>query len=110
MNVSISTDTPERCTVRVQGEVDAYTAVDLEKALAGPLESKATRFVVDLSRVTYLSSAGLRVLLHVHQVLEKRGGQARLFGLVPPVRKVFEMAGFDRVLRIVGSSEEAAGD
>ena len=53
------------------------------------------------------SSAGLRALLRVQQEARALSGEVRLFGLNPYVLKVFKMAGFNRVLRIAATYQEA---
>lgn len=93
----------------VTGEVDAFTATDLEHALASLAALPHARLALDLSGVTFLSSSGLRVLLNASKTEGARGGQMRLFGLRPQVLKVFQLSGFDQVLSVVGSREEAAG-
>ena len=60
--------------------------------------------VIDLSAVTFVSSAGLRALL---MIAKSQGVEARLCCLLPDVQAVFTMSGFDRILKIFGSREEA---
>ena len=91
----------------VAGEVDAYTSVDLEKALESLAAAPHARLAVDFAGVTFLSSSGLRVLLKASRAASSRGCEMRLFGLRPQVVRVFQLAGFDRVLHVVATREEA---
>lgn len=109
--MEVRTEIDERAVAfaAISGEVDAYTATDLERALASLSSLPHARLAVDLTGVTFLSSSGLRVLLNASNAEKSRGVELRLFGLQAPVRKVFQLSGFDQVLSVVASREEAAG-
>jgi anti-anti-sigma factor len=107
MKISTSVDEQGVTLIEVQGEVDAHTSGDLDKALGDLLAQQHSRLVLDFSQVGYVSSAGLRALLRAQQKARALGGEVRLFGLTPFVRQVFELAGFDRLLRITATRQEA---
>ena len=108
MEVRTQIDDRAVAFAEVAGEVDAYTSVDLERALESLASTPHERLAVDFTGVTFLSSSGLRVLLKAFHAEKSRGREMRLFGLRPQVLKVFQLSGFDRVLSIVASREEAA--
>jgi len=76
------------------GRVDSTTSDELEQALGRALESGARRIVVDLVGVSYISSAGLRVLLVAAKRVRAERGALVLCALGEPVRQVFDLAGF----------------
>ncbi len=86
------------CTIAAVGEIDTLTAPQLEQAIADNAAG-CDKVVLDMSGVTYISSAGLRVVIAVHRDMEKKGGLS-VKGLNENVRGVFKMTGFDRVLHI----------
>ena len=49
---------------------------------------------LDMSRVTYMASAGLRLLLVVHRTIGGQGGQVLLVGLSEDIRNTMEVTGF----------------
>jgi hypoxanthine phosphoribosyltransferase len=53
----------------------------------------------DLSGLEYLSSAGLGLLLMVHREISKTGHHLRLLNLIPKIREVFVLSGFDKVFK-----------
>jgi anti-anti-sigma factor len=106
MKLSTSFDPSGVAEVTVEGEVDAYTASDLDGALSGAL-GRANRLLLDFTRVSYLSSAGLRVLLRAEREARKLGGGLCLYGLGAHVHRVLEVAGLDRVLRIAPDRAQA---
>ena len=107
--MKISTSVTENGIVllEVEGEVDAHTARELDKVLKDLLAEGRDRLVLDVSRMTYISSAGLRVIHSAQQGAHGLGGEVRLFGLNPLVRRIFTIAGFDELLRIDDTCQEA---
>ena len=82
----------------LEGRLDTTTAPELEKELKGDLES-ATQLTLDFSKLDYISSAGLRVLLSAHKVMEKKGGMV-VTNVNEMVNEVFEVTGFADILNI----------
>ena len=91
------------------GEVDAVTAPALGRRLLSLFEEGKTGLVVDLSRVTFLDSTGIGVLVDALRRLKTR--QGRLVLVCPSERllRPFEITGLTNYLGIVGTREEALG-
>jgi anti-sigma B factor antagonist len=89
------------------GRVDSGTAGTLEKRLLERLAQGERRVVIDLGDVSYISSAGLRVLLLILNKLKALGGRLALCSMGHSVREVFELAGFTTIFVIEGSRELA---
>jgi anti-sigma B factor antagonist len=89
--------------VAASGEVDLYTAPELERALTAPLTAGATQLVVDLTEATFVDSTALHVLLRAARHLDGAGGELIAVVPDPNVRRVFEITGFDRLFSIVSS-------
>lgn len=86
--------------VKLSGRLDSSTASPTEESFTRLLASGSLHLAVDLSNLEYISSAGLRVLLVVARKLQQAKGKVVLFGLVPNVREVFQISGFDRIFAI----------
>jgi anti-anti-sigma factor len=82
------------------GRLDTDSASDLELALADLQAADARHFVIDFSKIGYVSSAGLRVLLMTARALDGGKGSLRLCGLNPQVQQVFDVAGFTKMFQI----------
>jgi anti-anti-sigma factor len=93
--------------VWIEGEVDAYTARELDRALRDLLAQGYSQLVLDLTPTEYISSAGLRVLVSAHREAHRLGGEVRAFGLSAHVRRTFEIAGIDELLPISSTHQEA---
>ena len=78
-------------TIRPEGSIDANTHGILANAVDGVLHKSATYIAFNLARVTFVSSAGISVVLGAEKALRSRGGRVLLVELTPPVKKVFEI-------------------
>jgi anti-anti-sigma factor len=85
----------------------AADCTKLDRCLAGLIEKRSHRIVVDLARVRTISGAALRTLLVVRRRLVTVGGALVLCGLSEKVLQVFSISGFDRDFTIVPALEEA---
>lgn len=81
------------------GRVDSNTARELEAVLV-PLFDEARAITVDFERLTYISSAGLRVVLIAAKLSKAKNVPLALAGLSQPVREVFQISGFAKLFAI----------
>jgi len=93
----------------LRGRLDTDTSADLELAVQDLLAAGARDFLIDLGEVSYVSSAGLRVLLALAKQLEGSRGRLRLCALSPAVYQVFEVAGFSKLFAILKDRSAAIG-
>jgi anti-anti-sigma factor len=93
--------------VTPSGRLDSTTARSLEVALTAQLDASHTRLVLDMTRVSYISSSGLKVIMSAWRRAQKLGGSIVLVGLSPRVQEVFEISGFSTIFTTVASLEEA---
>jgi len=84
----------------LEGEIDLHVSPRVAASLAEMIERKPQRLVVDLSRVSYIDSSGLAVLIEGMQNVEEYGGKFILAGLQENVRPIFEIARLDQVFII----------
>lgn len=89
------------------GRLDTKTSTDFENIITETLKSGEKRFVIDLSLIEYVSSAGLRVMLMLAKKLPGLDGSLALCGMPDNVKEVFDVAGFTSVFTIAGTEEEA---
>lgn len=93
----------------LSGRLDTETSADLELALQDLQAAGATRFVIDLADIGYVSSAGLRVLLALAKQLDGGRGSLRLCALNDAVQQVFDVAGFSKMFALFPTREAALG-
>ena len=85
-------------TIALEGRLDTTTAPELEKEIKSGLDGVDV-LVMDLEKLEYISSAGLRVLLSAHKIMSGRGGM-KLMHVNEMVMEVFEVTGFTDILTI----------
>lgn len=93
--------------LRLFGALDGLTYLDLLKVLNQLIDKETKRIVLDMSKVDYVSSAGLRVLLQGAKSLKEIDGEIVLFGMNATVKEVFKMSGFDSLFRSFASEKDA---
>ena len=76
------------------GPVDSTTAAALQEPLLHAAESPSGALHLDLAQVSYLSSAGMRVLLLAAKALQKRGERLRLLNVPQQILSLLNLAGF----------------
>jgi len=77
--------------LRPEGSVDASTFTLLADELAAALLKSPRVIVFDLVRVTFVSSAGIGVILSAEKSLRKAGGKALIANPKPSIKKVFDI-------------------
>lgn len=87
--------------------LDVGTATEFEEAVQEVLDGGVRNVVLDLSRVTYISSVGLGTCLKCAKLAQAKQGRIVVSGLTEPVRKVFEMSGLTNLFSIYDGYEQA---
>ena len=82
--------------VHVRGEVDLSTCEELEAAIERAEESAPGRLVVDLSKVSFMDSTGVRTLLKVDSRARDNGRRLLLIGPPEPAARVFRVTVLDK--------------
>ena len=106
MQISVKT-TNEVKILAFEGRLDTQTSPDAQQQLTRLIEEGETKILVNLEKVDYISSAGLRVLLVVAKQLKTTDGELRICSLNEVVKEVFDISGFDMILPISASESEA---
>ena len=100
---------PENATVvAISVDIDAKSAPDLQAQIL-PLVAPDRALVLDVSRVNYMSSAGLRMLLSVYRQAARSNARLILSGLSADIREVMSATGFLDQFTIYDSVDAALG-
>lgn len=91
----------------VIGRVDAERAPEVEAAGRKILEIPYQKLIINLSGVEYLSSAGLCSLLNLTKLAKERHGRLFVCGPNSSVRQILKMSGFDKILAIRETVQDA---
>ena len=93
--------------VMLEGEVDIYSAPEFKEVLVGGIEGGAKRVIVDLSKVTFIDSTALGVLVSGAKRVRPRNGNLDIVCTDENIIRIFEITGLDRIFRIYPSRGEA---
>ena len=78
-------------TVELDGSLDTATAPQLEKQLAAALNDGVNDLIFDLAKLTFISSAGLRVFAASRKFMKQRDEQVSFVHMQPQIQEVFEI-------------------
>jgi anti-sigma B factor antagonist len=93
--------------VELSGEVDLYTAPRFKEDLVGLIESGVEAIVIDLSRVTFIDSTALGVIIGGVKRLRERDGRLVIVAGSRPVVRILDITGLDKVLTVFDTRDEA---
>ena len=86
-------------TLSLEGRLDTTTASLLESELKDALDG-VTSLTVDMEKLDYISSAGLRVLLSAQKQMTAKDGTMTVCHVNEAIMEIFEVTGFADILRI----------
>lgn len=108
-SVKISTETQgSLLLVRVAGRLDAHGAAEAAPILE-EIDARA-RLLLEMSGVTYLSSAGIRLFVSLQKALNAQGGRMVVAGLQPYCREVLRVSGLDQFFSVFPEIAEALAE
>lgn len=93
--------------VRINGEIDLHTCPELRTTLQHLVDSGHFRIALDMSRVPYIDSAALGVLVDVQRRVKEQEGEVYLAGITPFVQRAFEITRLIRIFSIYPTVAEA---
>jgi len=97
LNIMKNTEN-EALTIALEGRLDTTTAPQLESELKDELDG-ASQLTLDLEKLEYISSAGLRVLLSAQKKMNAQG-EMKLIHVGETIMEIFEVTGFSDILTI----------
>ena len=83
-------------TIHLEGKLDRNTADEAEERIKSEMNGM-TKLIIDLEKLDYISSAGLRVLVELRRNISDRQNMA-IKNVQPPVMEVFELTGLTKYL------------
>ena len=90
-----------------EGRVDGTNARDFQIALEAAINGSETAVILDMEKLSYISSAGLRVILLMAKTLRNQKAEFAICFLSESIREIFAISGFDKIVNIHNSKDEA---
>ena len=97
MNFTFEDKGGQRALVRLEGRLDASSALELKDSLKRAAENGTIYQVIDMAAVNFIDSSGLSVLVAVYKTVRERGGSIVLVQVGPQVRVALELTRLDQV-------------
>ena len=99
----------------VEGRMDAASAPQLKQQIEALFDQNRYRLVLDMSKLEYIASPGLRVLIEARKrardwkLTDLEGGDVRIANLPPRIKEVFDLTGFTSLFEIFDDTIAAVG-
>ena len=109
MNLKISTERKGNALILSPVErIDSSVARDFEEFVQDRVAEGNNKLIVDFSEISFISSAGMRVLLiYAKKLRTGGGGKLVLCNMRDSIREIFSISGFDHIITICGTQEES---
>ena len=92
---------------KADGRIDSSNSRAFHSDLEAVVAASDATLVLDFEDVSYISSAGMRVILLAAKNLQKSGMRLVLCSMNDSIREVFKISGFDKIIPIHNSQAEA---
>jgi anti-anti-sigma factor len=109
MDITVSKEGPVS-VVNLNGNFDIASSAPFDEQLTALMDAGEERILLDFSQVSFIASTGLRMLLKTAQRVKDEGGLLHLCCINETVQEVFAMTGFDTILSISETKEQALAD
>ena len=94
----VKTQQDATLTLALEGRLDTLTSSQLDAEIQGKLDG-ITSLVFDFTKLAYISSAGLRILLAAQKIMNKQGSMV-IKNAGPEIREIFDVTGFSDILTL----------
>jgi anti-sigma B factor antagonist/stage II sporulation protein AA (anti-sigma F factor antagonist) len=98
--MEITVENGEVLTISLSGQLDTLTSAGFENEIRSILKGESSDVVLNGKMLTYISSAGLRLLLTLQKGMKAKGGKLRLTNIRPEIMEIFNITGFSSILTI----------
>lgn len=94
--------------VRLAGELDHHTAENLREQASHTIEKhQISHIILNLEQLSFMDSSGLGVILGRYKQIKNNGGEMVVCSISPAVKRLFEMSGLFKIIRLEESEKNA---
>src|SRR5215470_13583224 len=106
MNIA-TRQTQDVLIVEMAGRLDSYGSGAVSDEMVGIAKSGVKRIILNLDKLEFVSSAGLRIILTMAKLLQSTRGEMRICNTKAAVKDVLEKSGFNNLIKIFDDEEAA---
>ncbi len=92
---------------RLDGSLNALTADQLWETASKQVDQGARIVVLDFTKITMLTSAGIGILVRLYTRLNDREGSLAVFGCSPKIREIIAIVMLEQILHVCNSEDQA---
>ncbi len=94
--------------IRLSGELDHHTAENLREQITREMKTHdILHIVLNLEKLSFMDSSGLGVILGRYKQIKLKRGEMVVCAISPPVKRLFEMSGLFKIVRLESSEKFA---
>ena len=108
MHMELTSKSSEKVIViYVDGDLTTNSSPEVEAEIKAILEGTAKNVIINVERVNFIASTGLRIILSLGKRLNSKGLKLTVCSMNSSTKSVFEMSGFSKIIPIFESEEKA---
>ncbi len=100
ISMKISVENGTETIISLSGQLDTLSATEFEKEIQNVIQGDSKNIILNGEELTYISSAGLRLLLTLQKGMIAKGGTLRLKNIRKEIMDIFNITGFSSILNI----------
>lgn len=93
--------------ILLNGRLDTKTVADCEQDILAEIDDHHQNFLLDCSKISYVSSSGLRVFLKLQKMISAKKHTLTLHSMPEHIYEIFKMCNFTTIFKIVDTKDEA---
>ena len=99
--------TDDHILANLAGRLDGSNAREFEENVKQSIGTDSRPVIIDMEKLSYISSAGLRAILLIAKSVKARNTDLALCSLPSHINEIFEISGFDKIIRIHSTRQAA---
>ncbi|MFG2787961.1 STAS domain-containing protein [Streptomyces sp. NPDC048419] len=107
LSVEVTLPAQDVAVITAEGYLDVDTATELQHHLANQLHHGRRHFLLDLSKVPFMDSSGMSIILRAYQEARDLPGSVHIISPTPAVRRILDLTGVSITVPVSESVEEA---
>jgi anti-sigma B factor antagonist len=96
--------------IDIEGVLDVYTAGDFETALKDHFKNRQFKIVLNMKKLSYVSSAGFGVLMSTIQDVRRNKGDIKIVNVSPDIYRVFDLFELPGLFHVLKTEQDAVGE
>ncbi len=93
--------------VNIDGRMDTSTATQIQERIMDEIEKGSKSIVINFSKVDYISSEGLRVLIYASKIMSEKSGSFSICSIDKNIEKILEISGLKSIFKIYENVDES---